>query len=337
VVVRTHTRVDVEWQDGSITRNHKSTDLVPFELLLDQHFFPNEFVTHTETGRTGVCGRVNAQDRVTTVTWCRELSPEGTWEGLSPEQAHIVDLEVSLYSITKNASFLFSRGCNVLRVLCAELSQGDENISWGGELIGISGDQLTIAWADGTVEEGVSPLAVAPFDEHSLAPLDDAYDNDAEGEYYEDAEQAAEGGMPFIMQGGQRFAFPAGADGAGEMGQNAIAQDLVLQGWMENAARDGYNSDQVSLVCVYRVWFYPCLKPSSRKYTRMRARQATTKTVRTSTRIWTTRKLYSGKSCASASWKKTNANARLAKRRPGRREGASRGKTRKKTRRKRAR
>lgn len=68
IITRTKTIVQVLWQDGSHSDGILATELMPYDLLMD-HFFPNDYVLHMETNKTGTVKKVNAKDRTCIVRW----------------------------------------------------------------------------------------------------------------------------------------------------------------------------------------------------------------------------------------------------------------------------
>jgi ubiquitin-conjugating enzyme E2 O len=75
--------IDVQWQDGSITRKESSIDLLPYLHLADTDFQPNDIiqsvpttVEESEVTRRGVVQSVDHKNRVATVWWIAENNIE---------------------------------------------------------------------------------------------------------------------------------------------------------------------------------------------------------------------------------------------------------------------
>jgi hypothetical protein len=67
--------VSVEWQNGVVQKNIRSTDLYPVEDILDNDFCPEDFIVHTKTKKVGVIKKVDLQQRTCTVLW-REINKQ---------------------------------------------------------------------------------------------------------------------------------------------------------------------------------------------------------------------------------------------------------------------
>lgn len=85
LVVSTQTTVDVQWQDGSITRSLSTKSLIPFDVFdAQEELWPGEMITtkknflkrdsipHSE--KVGIVQTVSAQDRIARVKWIPDAS-----------------------------------------------------------------------------------------------------------------------------------------------------------------------------------------------------------------------------------------------------------------------
>lgn len=175
MVLSSKTTVDVQWQDGSITRDLSTSSLIPFDVFdAQEELWPGEMVTfradsNTVEGRAdkvGIVQSTNARDRMATVEWiphalllaANEEEPTmlpGTHTGLASGDAE----EVSLYDIAPVTSLSRRRGDYVvivpssvdagaystgdpLRDVNAVLADGDGSKSWFGEVVDLALDGL---------------------------------------------------------------------------------------------------------------------------------------------------------------------------------------------------
>ncbi|KAL6561033.1 putative ubiquitin-conjugating enzyme E2 23 [Orobanche gracilis] len=102
LIIKTHTKVDVAWQDGTMERGVESTSLIPIDSPGDQEFVAEQYVVEKaadgddaiETRRVGVVKCVNAKDRTTSVRWLKPVArAEDPREFDKEEMVSVYELE----------------------------------------------------------------------------------------------------------------------------------------------------------------------------------------------------------------------------------------------------
>ncbi|GFQ01061.1 probable ubiquitin-conjugating enzyme e2 23 [Phtheirospermum japonicum] len=102
LIVNTHTKVDVAWQDGTIKRGLDSTCLIPIDSPGDHEFVAEQYVVEKaadsddtiETRRVGVVKSVNAKDRTACVRWLKPVArAEDPREFDKEEMVSVYELE----------------------------------------------------------------------------------------------------------------------------------------------------------------------------------------------------------------------------------------------------
>ncbi|KAJ3330077.1 hypothetical protein HDU76_006471 [Blyttiomyces sp. JEL0837] len=137
VIVKTCTFVDVEWQDGSLSENIRSTDLVPCMHLDDQDAWPGDYVTlkneTTESDMVGLVLSVNASDRTAKVRWFDS----------QVEQLEGAEEEYSLYEIVIHNDMQYRVSERVVVMVDSDGTYKSRSIEdWFAEVLSIRKDGL---------------------------------------------------------------------------------------------------------------------------------------------------------------------------------------------------
>ncbi|KAL6497923.1 putative ubiquitin-conjugating enzyme E2 23 [Orobanche hederae] len=102
LIINTHTKVDVAWQDGTMEQGVESTSLIPIDNPGDQEFVAEQYVVEKaadgddaiETRRVGVVKSVNAKDRTACVRWLKPVArAEDPREFDKEEMVSVYELE----------------------------------------------------------------------------------------------------------------------------------------------------------------------------------------------------------------------------------------------------
>ncbi|ORY73974.1 hypothetical protein LY90DRAFT_451711 [Neocallimastix californiae] len=145
-IIKIKSYVDVQWQDGTITKNIKSTDLLTCYNIDDQDFWPTDFVYLQEefkatkslaNVKVGVIKSVNAIERVCEVQWL---------EHIDKESKNIETKEQSIYEISSHPTYTQRLGERVLITTdmkpiesqCPGISEEEAKQDWVGEIVSIN-------------------------------------------------------------------------------------------------------------------------------------------------------------------------------------------------------
>lgn len=117
VIVKTKTKVDVMWQDGSITLGLDSKTLLPVNVANAHEFWPEQFVMEKgpcddpyvpSNQRWGVVQGVDAKERTVKVQW-KTVN--------TPEDGELIVETVSAYELVEHPDFSFCFGDFVFRLV----------------------------------------------------------------------------------------------------------------------------------------------------------------------------------------------------------------------------
>ncbi|CAA2983862.1 probable ubiquitin-conjugating enzyme E2 24 [Olea europaea subsp. europaea] len=127
VIVRTRTKIDVQWQDGSQSRGLDSHSLLPVNIVDVHDFWPDAFVMEKGTcddsnvscdQRWGVVRSVDSKERTVKVKWCNST--------VSGEKE--VEEIVSAYELVEHPDYSYCLGDAVFRMQkSGVLDLADEN------------------------------------------------------------------------------------------------------------------------------------------------------------------------------------------------------------------
>ncbi|KAK3163760.1 hypothetical protein QOZ80_1AG0007990 [Eleusine coracana subsp. coracana] len=119
LIVNSHTKVDVIWQDGTKECGVTSTSLIPIHSPNDHDFFPEQYVVDkvsndvddsSEPKRVGLVRSVNAKDRTASVSWFKpSLHPE------EPKEIECNEI-VSAYELDGHPDYDYCYGDVVVRL-----------------------------------------------------------------------------------------------------------------------------------------------------------------------------------------------------------------------------
>lgn len=180
-VIRTHTYVDVKWQDGTVTPHVDSTLLKSRDHLLECDFQPDDYVTRGEV--TGVIQSVNAANQTAVVQWLKS--------DLTVTDEHVTE-HVSIYDLTAHTDFNYQLGDVVLR-LPSQRETGLTAHEWLGEVTALHGPRISVQWTSGVscdmVPSELFVLSDEYTDEQSAEESDEEYE---ESEGHSEDETPAE-------------------------------------------------------------------------------------------------------------------------------------------------
>ncbi|KAL5576748.1 hypothetical protein UlMin_018447 [Ulmus minor] len=213
VIVKTKTKVDVAWQDGSISLGLDSPTLLPVNVLNAHEFCPEQFVLEKGTcddphmssnQRWGVVQGVDANERTVKVQWKTITAQEKDLDG-----GKMVET-VSAYELVEHPDYCYSFGDVVFKLvhnqfddqanedyLKREILMGEEGTLEGksfgngeinfpdkcylsciGNVMGLVDGDVEVRWASGDISK-VAPNKIVRIDKHE-GPSAVSVDGDAE-------------------------------------------------------------------------------------------------------------------------------------------------------------
>lgn len=118
-IMKTVSRVDVAWQDGTREYGLESTSLIPIQTPNDHEFFPEQYVVEkasdegtdsSEMKRVGIVRSLNAKEKTVCVRWFKHIA--------RPEDAREFDCEevVSAYELEEHPDYDYCYGDVVVRL-----------------------------------------------------------------------------------------------------------------------------------------------------------------------------------------------------------------------------
>ncbi|XP_073365712.1 probable ubiquitin-conjugating enzyme E2 23 [Aegilops tauschii subsp. strangulata] len=174
VVARTHTSVDVLWQDGTRQHGRRSTTVIPFGIVNEHEFFPGEQVVDAagdqsgmastivnnhivddgtrSTKRVGVVRSMHSKDQTVRVSWFKAA--------VCPDEAREVECDdmVSTYDLKRDSGHSAYYGDIVIRLLPSRSPndstaplRGNTDLSWVGRVIDIPSGYVQVKWGDGNI------------------------------------------------------------------------------------------------------------------------------------------------------------------------------------------
>ncbi|KAL3628877.1 putative ubiquitin-conjugating enzyme E2 23 [Castilleja foliolosa] len=225
LIVNTHSKVDVAWQDGTVKRGLDSTCLIPIDSPGDHEFVAEQYVVEkaadsddvVETRRVGVVKSVNAKDRTACVRWLKPVArAEDPREFDKEEMVSVYELEghpdydycygdvvVRLSPISsppnmdsiENTPFNSSHEkegpygrMNTERSPGHDISTEFSDLAWVGNITGLKDGDIEVTWAEGMIST-VGPQAiyvVGRDDDESIAAGSESGDDAASWETVED-------------------------------------------------------------------------------------------------------------------------------------------------------
>ncbi|XVE51337.1 hypothetical protein DITRI_Ditri02bG0032000 [Diplodiscus trichospermus] len=199
VIIKTRTKVDVVWQDGTCSLGIDSQTLLPVGVANAHEFWPHQFVldkgTSGNSQRWGVVRGVDAKEQTVKVQWGNmALNQVNGFDGEQLEET------VSAYELVEHPDYSYCFGDIVFKVaqnhfgdqadighVIAETSFGAEaaskgqNCSWYknkdrstnhlpfvGIVIGFKDGDVEVKWASGI------PTKVAPYEIYSIDKYEDS-------------------------------------------------------------------------------------------------------------------------------------------------------------------
>ena len=198
-VVGTHTFVRVRWQDGSISDDVPSTELVPLMNVDDADFWPDDVVVSgdEEEPLTGLVVSVNAAARTAAVHWLT-FSEEAGWAlpppGTAPEA--LPTETVAVYDLEHAGGWDFHVGMSVV-LLDVDTAVGGVAVTDATPFVGQVTSKrlgwLTVAWANGVTSEH-SPEEVMPVGADDGGEDEDGggYSDEEEEEEWEEEHETAD-------------------------------------------------------------------------------------------------------------------------------------------------
>ncbi|XWS19599.1 hypothetical protein CRYUN_Cryun31cG0029300 [Craigia yunnanensis] len=199
VIIKTRTKVDVVWQDGTCGLGLDSQTLLPVGVANAHEFWPHQFVlekgTSGDSQRWGVVRGVDAKERTVKVQW-RNMAVNQV-NGFDGEQ---MEETVSAYELVEHPDYSYCFGDIVFKVVQnqfddqadkgqvisetafgTEASSKGKNCSWDqnkypstyhlsciGIVIGFKGGDVEVKWASGI------PTKVAPYEIYRIDKYEDS-------------------------------------------------------------------------------------------------------------------------------------------------------------------
>ncbi|XBI94488.1 hypothetical protein VPH35_031116 [Triticum aestivum] len=180
VVAKTHTSVDVLWQDGTRQQGIRSTTVIPFGIVNEHEFFPGEQVVgnvlpidaagdHSSMAstifnnhivddgirsamRVGVVRSMHSKDQTVQLSWFKA--------SVRPDKAREVECDdtVSAYDLKRDYDHSAYYGDIVIRLLPSRSPndrraplRGNTDLSWAGRVIDVSSGYIQVKWGDGNI------------------------------------------------------------------------------------------------------------------------------------------------------------------------------------------
>ncbi|OMO76431.1 Ubiquitin-conjugating enzyme, E2 [Corchorus capsularis] len=174
VIIKTRTKVDVVWQDGTCTTGLDSQTLLPVGVANAHEFWPDQFVLERGTSgnsqRWGVVRGVDAKERTVKVQW-RDVALNQA-NGFDGEQ---MEETVSAYELVEHPDYSYFWGDIVFKVVQDQFSDQTDNVHLTSEtrfsmdpaskgnnrigiVIGFKDGDVEVKWASGI------PTKVAPYE-----------------------------------------------------------------------------------------------------------------------------------------------------------------------------
>ncbi|XP_044497166.1 probable ubiquitin-conjugating enzyme E2 24 [Mangifera indica] len=208
VIIRTKTKVDVVWQDGSYSLGVDSATLLPISVVNAHEFWPEQFVLEkgicddphiTSSHKWGVVRGVDAKEKTVRVQWKNKVKneaaePVGDW----------MEETLSAYELVEHPEFSFCFGDVVFRLvhnqftnqadiehksseigMVKEAALGGQNYVWDkndcpdkgylsciGIVMGFKGGSVEVRWAAGFTTK-VAPNEIYGIDKYegSASPV----------------------------------------------------------------------------------------------------------------------------------------------------------------------
>jgi ubiquitin-conjugating enzyme E2 O len=194
-IVCTRTLVDVRWQDNTITRGVPAIELEPADNLLDEDFWPEDFVLEkgNEISTTyGVLKKVDTKQRVAEVTWKNEES--GTEEKTEEVPMYLTIRDVITYicifSLVDHPDWSYRISDVVIRLPSGSEEKSETSQSWVGEIINIENGMLYIHWANKQTTTALpSQVFKIETEDEDEDDFESYYDSDEEDEEEEEEEE----------------------------------------------------------------------------------------------------------------------------------------------------
>ncbi|XP_047325661.1 probable ubiquitin-conjugating enzyme E2 24 [Impatiens glandulifera] len=165
VISRMKTKVDVLWQDGSVTRGLENNGLNLMHVnVIDAHdFWPDQFILEKGTSddldigdnrRWGVVRAVDAKERILSVKW------KGKEE--------LMEETISAYELVEHPEFSFSYGDVVFQIdVKREKTTDGDCVSSVGTVMGFKDGNVQVKWASGLTTE-VTPNQIFRMDKYEV-------------------------------------------------------------------------------------------------------------------------------------------------------------------------
>lgn len=265
LIVKTKTRVDVIWQDGTTECGLVSKNLISIDSPGDHDFVAEQYVVEKSgdesdiagaVARVGIVKSVNAKDKTTCVRWLKSVSRAEDPKEFAGDEI------VSVYELEGHPDYDYCYGDVVVRLspvsvleetpsLEGEVNQGMEKnscsttlkgaftgetvtgfseLSWVGNITGLRNGDIEVTWADGMITT-VGPQAIYVVgrddddDDDSIAAGSDVSDDAASWETVQDDEREA------LENEEEDLETPDGSDSSPEVDESRINA--------ENSRRNG--------------------------------------------------------------------------------------------------
>ncbi|ORX79510.1 hypothetical protein BCR32DRAFT_294424 [Anaeromyces robustus] len=145
-IIRTKSFVDVQWQDSTITKNIKSTDLLICLNIDEQDFWPTDYIYLKEEFKNkktlskvkvGVIKSVNALERICEVQWLEHVDRES--EKIETKEQSTYEISSHpIYTQRLGERVLITADISPIEKQCKGISEEVAKHDWVGEIVSIN-------------------------------------------------------------------------------------------------------------------------------------------------------------------------------------------------------
>lgn len=145
-IIKIKSFVDIQWQDSTITKNIKSTDLLICYNIDEQDFWPTDFVYLKEEysnkkdyskTRVGVIKSVNALERICEVQWLDSTESESKTIETKEQSTYEISSH-PLYTQRLGERVLITSDLSPINRQCPGISEEEAKHDWVGEIVSIN-------------------------------------------------------------------------------------------------------------------------------------------------------------------------------------------------------
>jgi ubiquitin-conjugating enzyme E2 O len=234
----TKTMLDIQWQDGTLSKGISSTDLVPMQTIMNEDFWPGDFIISKkkEDKKTGIVATFDHKDKIAHVIWFADHG-----------KSEITEEDVPIFNFLNHEGYAYTLGDIVIKLdneninpqqptttTTAEKKKKSskkdkkevmKNLDWVGYVVGIGGmqvtqtiagktlvisnppksNELTVIWVNGTISntcyDQILKLEFEDEEEEEYDEDDDQYqyDNLEDGQSEPGLAEGGPGEMPSVF------------------------------------------------------------------------------------------------------------------------------------------